>query len=127
MKWRQAIYQEFKRIVIRVLKELSENYMKKDIETIKKSQSEMKNTINEMKNTLEGINSRLGEAEDRISDFEDKVAENTQSDQQKEKKNFLNKESLVDSWDNIRCNDIHIIGYQEKRASKGSRIYLRKY
>ena len=120
MKWRQAIYQEFKRIVIRVLKELSENYMKKDIETIKKSQSEMKNT-------LEGINSRLGEAEDRISDFEDKVAENTQSDQQKEKKNFLNKESLVDSWDNIRCNDIHIIGYQEKRASKGSRIYLRKY
>ena len=45
----------------------------------------MKYTITEMKNTLEGINRRLDEAGDRISDLEDKVAENTQSEQQKEK------------------------------------------
>ena len=54
----------FKIMVLRMLKELSENYkeliekyisMRKDAETINKSQEEMKNTISEMKTTLEGI------------------------------------------------------------------------
>ena len=42
-------------MVIRMLKELSDNYnsMKKDIETIKKNQSEIENTISAMRNTLE--------------------------------------------------------------------------
>ena len=42
-------------MVIRMLKELSDNYnsMKKDIETIKKNQSEIENTIFAMRNTLE--------------------------------------------------------------------------
>ena len=49
----------------------------------------MKNTISEMKNTILKINIiTLDEAEDQISDFEDKVGENTQSEQQKEKKNL---------------------------------------
>ena len=38
--------------------------MKKDIETINKSQEEMKTTISELMNTIEGIKSRLDEAED---------------------------------------------------------------
>ena len=39
---------EFKTLLIRMLKELSENFnsIKKDMETIKKNQSEMKNTLN---------------------------------------------------------------------------------
>ena len=78
---------EFKVEVIRMLKELSENYnsMKKDIETMKKNQSEMKNTTSYIKNSLEAIKSRLDEAEDWISDLEDKVEKNTQAEQQKEK------------------------------------------
>ena len=50
------------KMVIKMLKELSENFneeiasINKSIESIKKKQSEMKNTISEMKNTLEGIN-----------------------------------------------------------------------
>ena len=62
---------EFKRMVIRMLEELteelSENYniMKKKIETIKKNQEEMKNTISEIKNTLEIITSRQDEAEEK--------------------------------------------------------------
>ena len=49
---------EFKKMVIRMLKELSDNYkelsgnynrMKKEIETINKNQEEMKNTISEIK------------------------------------------------------------------------------
>ena len=41
-----------------------------------------------MKNSLKEIN-RLDEAEDQISSLEDKIAENTQSEQEKEKN--LNK------------------------------------
>ena len=57
---------EFKRMVVRMLKELTDNYkelsgnynsMKKEIETINKNQEEMKNTIYEMKNILEVITS----------------------------------------------------------------------
>ena len=64
---------EFKIIVIKMLKEhtdnykeLSENYnsMKKERETINKNQEEMNNKILEIKNTLEGIINRLEEAED---------------------------------------------------------------
>ena len=100
---------EFKIIVIRMLKELTDNYkklscglslkmfhveevglyekladaavrefsgsenynsMKKEIETINKSQEEMKNRISEIKNTLEGITNRLHEAEDQISELD---------------------------------------------------------
>ena len=55
---------EFKRMVIRMLKKLTDNYkewsencnsMKKEIETINKNQEDMKNTISEIKTTLEGI------------------------------------------------------------------------
>lgn len=45
----------------------------------------MKNAVSETKNTLKGIN-RLHEAADRISDLEDGVAEDTQSEQQREKR-----------------------------------------
>ena len=64
---------EFKRKVIRMLKELTdnckelnENYnrMKKEIETINKNQEEMKNTISEIKKALEILTSRLDEAKD---------------------------------------------------------------
>ena len=64
---------EFKIMVIRMLKKLTDNYkdlsenyisMKKEIETINKNQEKKKNKISEMKSTLEGITSRLEEAED---------------------------------------------------------------
>lgn len=58
---------------------------KKDTEARKKIQSGMENTITTTKNTLEGIDTRLDEAEDWIGNLEDKGAENTQSEQHKEK------------------------------------------
>ena len=45
---------EFKTLVIRMLKELSE-----DLSNIKKIQSEMKDTLTEINNNLEGNNSRV--------------------------------------------------------------------
>ena len=66
---------EFKVMVIRMLKELSENYisMKKNIETMNKNHLEMNNAISEKKNTLKGIKSRLDEAEGQTSDLKYKV------------------------------------------------------
>ena len=47
--------------------------MKKDIETISKSQKEINNTIFELKNSVEGIQTRLDETEDQISKLDDKA------------------------------------------------------
>ena len=73
-----------------------------------------------MKNTILKINIiRLDEAEDQISDFEDKVGENTQSEQQKEKKNLENEDILRNHWDNTKHNSICIIKVpeEEERAN----------
>ena len=71
---------EFKTLVIRMLKELSE------LHSIKKIQSEMKDTLTEIKNNLQGNNSRVDEAENQINDLERKEAKNNHAEQQEEKK-----------------------------------------
>ena len=60
---------EFKTLVIRMLKELSE-----DLSSMKKIQSEMKDTLIEIKNNLQGNNSRVDEAENQSNDMEYKEA-----------------------------------------------------
>ena len=54
---------EFKILVLRMLKELSE-----DLNSIKKIQSEMKDAQNEIKNNSQGNNRGLYEAENQIND-----------------------------------------------------------
>ena len=66
---------EFKTLVIRMLKELSE-----DLSSIKRIQSEMKDTLIEIKNNLQGNNSRVDEAENQINDLEHKEAKTNQSE-----------------------------------------------
>ena len=120
---------EFKAMVIRKFTELTENYQKlqgnyneltenyinekKEIETINKGQEEMKITISELKNTVEGIKSRLDEAEDQISELEYTVEKNTQKEQEKEKRLGKNEEGLREMQDNMKRNNIHIIGIPE--------------
>ena len=91
--------------------------MKNHIETIKKDQSKIKNAISEINNTLERINSRLDEAEDTISVLEDKVEKNTQVEQQKEKRHSKN-ERLRNILDNMKHNNIFIMGIPEGGESK---------
>ena len=87
----------------------------------------MTNTITEMKTTLEGINSRITEAEERISDLEDRMVEFTAEEQNKEKRMKRNEDSLRDLWDNIKHNNIRIIGVpEEKRERKDLRKYLKR-
>ena len=54
---------EFKILVIRMLKELSE-----DLNSMKKIQSKMKDTIIEIKNDLQGKSSQVDEAKNQIND-----------------------------------------------------------
>ena len=68
--------EEFKTLVIRLLKELSE-----DLNSIKKIQSEMKDALIEIKHNLQGNNSRMGEAENQINDLEYKEPKNDDTDQ----------------------------------------------
>ena len=58
---------EFKTLVIRMLRELSEYF-----NSIKKSQAEMKVTLSEIKKNPQGTNSGGDEAENQINDLEDK-------------------------------------------------------
>ena len=94
--------------------------MKKQIETINRGQEEMKNTISELKNAVEGLKSRLDEAKDWTSELEDKVEKNTQKEQEKEKRLRKNEEGLRELQDNMKHNNIHIIGIPE--AEEGQRI-----
>ena len=55
---------EFKILVIRMLKKLTE-----DLNSIKKIQSETKDTLIEIKNNSQGNNSRVNEAKNQISDL----------------------------------------------------------
>ena len=71
---------EFKTLVIRMFKELSE-----DLKSIEKIQSEMKNTLIEMKNNLQGNNSRVDEAENQINDLGHRKQKPTNQSNRKKK------------------------------------------
>ena len=99
----------------------------KHLEELKNKQTEMNNTITEMKNTLEGIKSRITEAEEWISDLEDRMVEFTAAEQNKEKRMKRNEDSMRDLWDNIKRNNIRIIGVPEgEEREKGPRKYLKR-
>ena len=107
--------------------ETIQEMLKKDLEELKNKQTEMNNTITEMKTTLEGINRRITEAEEWISDLEDRMVEFTAVEQNKEKRMKGNEDSLRDLWDNIKHNNIRIIGVpEEKRERKDLRNYLKR-
>ena len=72
---------EFKTLVIRMLKELSEN-----LKSITKIQAEIKYVLVEIKNNLQGINSRVNEAENQTSNLGHKEAKNNQSEKEEESK-----------------------------------------
>ena len=98
---------EFRSLVMRMLKELSE-----DLSSIKKIQSEMKDTPIEMKKNLQGNNSRVDEAENQINDLECKEAKKNQSEQE-EKRIQKNEYSICSLWDNFKHSNIRISGVPE--------------
>ena len=103
-----------------------EELKNKHLEEFKNKQTEINNTITEMKNMLEGINSRITEAEERISDLGDRIVEFTAMEKNKEKRMKGNKDSLRDLWDNIKRNNIRIIGVPEgeERQKGPKKIFI---
>ena len=71
---------EFKTLVIRMFKELSE-----DLNSIKKTQSEMKGTLTEIKNNLQGNNSRVDGAKNQIHDWNTWKQKTTSQNKKKKK------------------------------------------
>ena len=55
-----------------------------------------------MKNTLEEIIDRINEAKEWLSELEDRMVEITEAEKNKGKRIKRNKDSLRDSWDNIK-------------------------
>ena len=127
---------EFRIMIVKVIQDLGEKMeakiekmqemFNKDLEELKNKQTEMNNTITEMKNTLEGISRWITEAEEQISDLEDRMVEFTAAEQDKEKRIKRNEDSLRDLWDNIKCNQIRIIGVPEGEERKDPRKYLKR-
>ena len=70
-------------------------------------------------------NSRITEAEERISDLEDRMVEFTAAGHNKEKRMKRNEDSLRDLWDNIKRNNICIIGVPEgeEREKQSEKIF----
>ena len=85
----------------------------------------MNNTITEMKNTLEGITTRKTEAEEWISDLEDRMVEFSAAELNKEKRMKRNEDSLRELWNNIKGNNICIIGVSdgEEREKGPEKIF----
>ena len=127
---------EFRIIIVKMIQDLGkrmeakikkvQEIFHKDLEELKNKQTEMNNTITEMKNTLEGINGRITEAEERISDLEDRMVEFTAVEQNKEKRMKRNEDSLRDLWDNIKHNNIRILGVPEGAERNDPRKYLKR-
>ena len=80
MKISNLLDAEFKTLVIRMLKETSE-----DLNSVKKIQSEMKDSKLEIKNNLHGNNSRVDEAENQNNNLEHKEPKTTNQNNRKKK------------------------------------------
>ena len=59
------------------------------------------------------MKSRLEEAEDQISKLKDKGEKNTQKEKEKEKRLRKNEEGLREMQDNMKRNNVRIIGIPE--------------
>ena len=56
---------------------------------------------------------------DRIRELEDKVEKNTQKEQEKEKRLRKNEDGLREMQNNMKCNNIHIIGIPGEEEEQG--------
>uniref|UniRef100_A0A8D0U3D4 L1 transposable element RRM domain-containing protein n=1 Tax=Sus scrofa TaxID=9823 RepID=A0A8D0U3D4_PIG len=98
-----------------------EETLSKEIQDIKLKQEEMQNRVTETKNSLEAANSRIQETEEQISEVEDRLVEIMDAEQKIEKRLKTNEERLRGLWDNMKHNNICIIGVPEgQEREKGT-------
>ena len=90
---------EFKIMIITMLTDLRRR-MEEHRQIYRKYKKESNRNYTKLKNTLEGFNSRMDEIQAQISELKDKAMENTQTEQQTEKRTLKSEEgtSLVAQW-----------------------------
>ena len=99
---KREISNEFKTLVIRMLKELTGYF-----NSIKKTQAEMKVTLSEIKKNLQGTNSGVDEAQNQINDLEHKEEKKAFNQNSKKEKKFKkNKKKLRSLWDIFKRTNI---------------------
>ena len=107
---------EFRVKIMKMIQDLGER-MEAKIEKMKemltKDLQEQKNRRTEMNNTPEGINSGIIEAEEQINHLEDGMVEITATKENLERRMKRNEDNLKDLQDNIKHNNICIIGVPE--------------
>ena len=116
---------EFRKMIVKMIQGLRKT-MEKIQEMFTEDLQELKSKQTEMNNTVEGISNRITEAEEQINKLEDRMVEITAAEQNIEKKNKKNEDSLRDLWDNIKHTNIHIIGAPEGEERKDLRKYLKR-
>ena len=72
-----------------------------------------KDSLIEIKSNLQGNNSRVDKAKNKINDMEQKEAKTNQSEKQREKKYFLNADSISSFGGNFKRSNVCIIGVPE--------------
>ena len=76
---------EFKREIVKILKELCENMygkadsLRKDVDNIRRSQEKLENSFAVIQMVLKEIKTRMNKAEEQISDVEDRIMQITQT------------------------------------------------
>uniref|UniRef100_A0A8D1Z1I0 L1 transposable element RRM domain-containing protein n=1 Tax=Sus scrofa TaxID=9823 RepID=A0A8D1Z1I0_PIG len=111
-------YLEFKREIVKILKELREHMnsntdtLRKELENIRRRQEKLENSFAEIQTELRAVKTRMNNAE-RISDMEDRIMEITQSGQQTENRIKKLESNIRDLWDNIKRANLRIIGIPE--------------
>ena len=116
---------EFRKMIVKMIQGLRKT-MEKIQEMFTEDLQELKSKQTEMNNTVEGISNRITEAEEQVNKLEDRMVEITAAEQNIEKKNKKNEDSLRDLWDNIKHTNIHIIGAPEGEERKDLRKYLKR-
>ena len=104
---------------MKILKELREDRnsnadtLRKELENIMRSQEKLEHSLAEMQTERRAVKTRMNNAEERISDMEDRIMEITQSGQQTENQIKKQESNIRDLWDNIKWDNLRIIGIPE--------------
>uniref|UniRef100_A0A8W4FDJ3 L1 transposable element RRM domain-containing protein n=1 Tax=Sus scrofa TaxID=9823 RepID=A0A8W4FDJ3_PIG len=106
---------EFKREIVKILKELREDmnsnadFFIKELENIRRCQEKIESSFAEIQTELRAVKTRMNNAEERISDMEDRIMEISQSGQQTENQMKKHESNIRDLWDNIKWANLCII------------------
>ena len=79
-----------------------------------------------MQTELKALKSRMNNAEEQISDLEDRIREITQSGQQTENQVKKHKSNIRDLWDNMKRDNLHIVGIPEGEEKEKVIEYILK-